>query len=780
MAQLSARVADAPGGGRQIARLVPGGDGIILRRPIGPGGEPTIVLDPPPPPPPPSTRGLPQVDDETAPAFRDQNLADAWWYVPDFQLVPPDAGSTPDQTPFLFSFRTSGHDAQNRPGIDATITLTVRAAFSATAQALVGGDGSAALPVPLTGLAFTLLVPYRDESGQPATLSVPATSVDTADEVTTATFAVKDAFARAAYGVLSTPGYQDRSAQLQVDYTFAGVRRVWTGPRPWPVHRPGVDVAGDPFPGRPVRPQFLPAAAAMVVQPAGPDAVEAAPEPVEARPAAAAMVAAPGPVEARPAAVRLLADQPALVATDTGTSRLTVLQASPEVSAARFDGELVRGRWAGIDGDATFAWVTVSRQAVLDAFVPCATRGGLYVDLTDTGRTPVGCQDSLALGTLPDRLYAELSELATDRYRVFWSLGLPGTYLVLPLHYRVSRTDDQLDATGVLQPLIGWLQEFDATHDDELPCLLTATLAPDLIPGDLAGLVDALADRTAHPQIVLPTSPASGLTSVAATWALGIEGTPATVLDGDLIRVGLRTSYADAAIVHAQLGAGAQPLIGNATFTLSDHSTLGPVAMHLSVDELAGPWPAGPVAASTAAGSVTLTNRAGGDATIRTLRCSTADGTTSARSDGLPVVVAAGGTATLPVPEGTAAVVPDYALGPAAPATVAAARIYLDDLHTVVVVVNDVPMSTAGIARIDVTAWLGSDPSISFSMSPSLPQYELDIVEPLVADRQADSAVIHLTGTVLPDAGAARPCPEIAVDLHDGAVIRLSLLLPQD
>lgn len=759
MARSTVRMADPSGRGEQVARLVRAGDGIILRRPIGPVGEPTPVLDPPPPPPPPpATRGLPQVDDQTAPAFHDQNLTDAWWYVPDFDLVEPDAGSTPDQTPFLFSFRTSGHDAQNRPGIDATVILTVRAAFSDAARALVGGDGSAAQPVPLTGLALTLLVPYRDESGLPATLSVPATSVDTAGDLTTATFAVKDAFARAAYGVLSTPGYQDQKAQLQVDYTFAGVRRVWTGPRPWPVHRPGVDVVVDHFPARAVRPQFLPAATAMVVQPVDPD-----------------------PVEVQPAVVRQLAVQPALVATDSGTARLTVLQPSAEMSAARFDGELVRGRWPGIDGDATFATITVSRQAALDVFVPCATRGGLYVELTDAGRTAVGCQDSLALGTLPDRLYDELPELATDRYRLFWSLGLPGTYLLLPLHYRVSRADDQVDAAGVLQPLIGWLQEFDATHDDELPCLLTATLAPDLTPGDLAGLVDALADRTAHPQIVLPTSPASGLTSVTATWALGVQSTPVTVVDGDLIRVGLRTSYADAAVVHAQLGAGAQPLLGNVTFGLSDHSTLGPAAMHLSVDELAGPWPAGPVAVSTAAGSVTLANRAGADATIRALRCSAADGTTSIRSDGLPVVVATGGTATLPVPDGTVAVVPDYELGPAAPATVAATRIYLDDLHTVVVVVNDVPMSGTAIAGIDVTAWLGSDQQrISFSMLPSLPQYELNIVEPLVADRQADSAVIHLTGTVLPDAGPARPGQEVDFDLHDGAVIRLSQLLPQD
>jgi len=102
-------------------------------------------------------------------------------------------------------------------------------------------------------------------------------------------------------------------------------------------------------------------------------------------------------------------------------------------------------------------------------------------------------------------------------------------------------------------------------------------------------------------------------------------------------------------------------------------------------------------------------------------------------------------------------------------------------LVTALVVVNDVPMSGTGIAGIDVTAWLGSDQQrISFSMLPSLPQYELNIVEPLVADRQADSAVIHLTGTVLPAAGPARPGQEVDFDLHDGAVIRLSQLLPQD
>ena len=752
--------------GQRFGRVRPGDDRVLLRRSAIAVIRRPPILDgePPPPPPPPPVRGLPRVDDDAAAAFPDQNVPGAWWYVPEFQMVSPDAASTPDATPFLFSFRTSGHDAENRPGIDATVTVAVRSVFSEQARAVVGSADGAALPVPLTGLALTLLVPYRDASGQPTVLPVPATTVDAGPDLTTAMFEVKDAFARAAYGVLSTPDYQEQPARLQVDYTFAAVRQVSTGPWWWPLHLPVVDTVNPrPFVTATTRARFLPDAAVMAAQPvAQPVLAQAATQPFVAQPFVAQSVVAP-----------------ATFVSESGTPSLTALQVRDHRGSSRFDGELIRTSWPGTGGDMTFATVTVSRQAVLDVFVPCATRGGLYVEQADSGRQAVGCQDSLGLGTLPDRMYAELPEFATDRWRLFWSLSRPGTYLLLPLRYRVSRDDGQVDAAGLLQPLIGWLQEFDATRDDQLPCLLTATLAPDLTPDDVAAVVDALAQRTAAPQILLPTSPASGLASIAATWTLGTDERPVTVLDGDLVRVGVRASYADAAIIHQQLVADAQPLLGNATFTLSDGSTLGPVALHLSVDDLAGPWPTGPVAVALDAGSVTLTDRAGGAATVKALRCTTAAGVTTV-SDGLPVVVPPGGTATAAVPDGTVAVVPHYELGPAAPATVHAARIYLDDLHTVAVVINDVQMSGAGITGVDVSVRLGSDPAtVSFSMTPDLPQYELDIVEPLVADRQADAAVIHLTGTARLATGDTRPATEVAVDLHDGAVIRLSLLVPQ-
>lgn len=422
--------------------------------------------------------------------------------------------------------------------------------------------------------------------------------------------------------------------------------------------------------------------------------------------------------------------------------------------------------------------MTVTRQVRVDLLVPCADFGELYVGQTDTGRRAIGCADALALGTLPDRIYQELPELGTPKYRVFRSLGMPGTYLMLPLHYRVGRHPTQVDATGARPPLISWLQEFDATHDVEVPCVLAATLAPDLLPADLTALTEALAARHAAPRVLLPTTPGSGLAGLHDEWALNTARLPAVVLDGDLVRVVPRLPYDEAALVQAQLVAGAQPAVGTATFELSDHSTLGPITLHLAVDELAGPWPSGPLDTALTGGSVTLTDRAGAVATVTALRRTAADGTVSRATDGLPVTLAPGAAATLAVPAGTSAVEPEYSLGAAEPAVIEAHRIYLDDLHTVAVVVNDLAMTAAGITCVDVTARLGSDPgSTSFTIPPELPRYELDIVEPLVADRRADAAVLTLRATSHRADGTSAPGPEVPVDLHQGALIALSQLV---
>jgi hypothetical protein len=183
--------------------------------------------------------GLPMVDDQNGAAFNDQNIPDAWWYAPDFEIVPPDPTSTPDASPFVFSFRTAGHDAENRPGIDATVTVTLCSILPEQARVVAGEAADTAVAVPLTSLGFSLLVPYRDGDGAAATFTVAATSVDTVGDTSTVTFAVRDGFARAAYGALSTPGYQQAPARVQVDYTFAGISGILGGPRPrWP-HRPG-------------------------------------------------------------------------------------------------------------------------------------------------------------------------------------------------------------------------------------------------------------------------------------------------------------------------------------------------------------------------------------------------------------------------------------------------------------------------------------------------------------------------------------------------------------
>ncbi len=105
-------------------------------------------------------------------------------------------------------------------------------------------------------------------------------------------------------------------------------------------------------------------------------------------------------------------------------------------------------------------------------------------------------------------------------------------------------------------------------------------------------------------------------------------------------------------------------------------------------------------------------------------------------------------------------------------------RVYLEDLHTTITVINDAVSSLAGITSADVSARLDSDTkSFTFTITPAIPFYQFDLVQPLVADRQADPGLLHLTATIHKDGQADVTTGDFVADLHKGVIIQLSSVL---
>ncbi|MFI6155494.1 hypothetical protein ACIBCA_22735 [Kitasatospora sp. NPDC051170] len=622
--------------------------------------------------------------------LQDITRGDYRWYLPVFEVVAPTPASTPPD-PYGFTYTATGHDANQQPVIEATITVTVRTALTDDQRADIP-DPDQCGPVQLTSLQALLVIPYADaDSGGPSSVTLAAAPADPVDDTYTLVFTVGGDQAKAAYGSLALPQYQPTRTQLQLTLNHLEYSRPDTPP---------------------------------------------------------------GSV-----------NEGVLPPTDT-----TGWVFTPPVE----------GGEPGLEG--WWAPVETSKEQDLDVFVPCADFGTLYVDATDPDHpVAVGCRDAMALGQLPKALYDLVTDLTTPDYAVYDALGRPGLYVVLPRRYRVGRSVPGQPGVVDWSPLVQWVQVFDATRDTALPCKLQAELHPDLTQAQVIALTAALSARTAHPTVLLPTGFGTGTTGFAAqSW--NVSQSARTVVKGDSIMVDIEVDYADAVVLNGMLGAGASEgmLVGNGAFPLSDGSSLGPVELHIDVSRLTGPWPGGPVLATPADGTnVTVTNHAENDATVTRLYAVLPDGSVQTPAQGLALVVRSGASADVAAvtPSG-ATLVPDHTLAGSTAAVVAQQRVYLEDLHTTVSIVTGTALATGGITGVDVTARLDGDPqSFTFTIGPGVPLYQFDLVQPLVADRQASTGLLHLGATVHRSGQPDTTTGDCPVDLHHGVLIQLSDVL---
>jgi hypothetical protein len=693
------------------------------------------------------------VDGAAAYTFTDVGDPNLHWYVPTVSVVAPTASLSIDASPFAFQFRVSGHDAHGAPVIDATVTATVQVDPIDPARAALPADATTRA-VPLTSMSLDLVVPFRDsQSGQPTSTSVPATTLTAATstpsgEGWTATFELTGDLARAAYGSLSTAGYQEQSTQLTASYTFDTKQRrsFFRGIPLVPVTDPNDPLAPPPRPG--TLPQMTLARAAF---------------------------ARPWPLSAVQSSSRL---SPALVGRNLGAQDLP---GRIPIEPVDFN----PGRRLFV-----FGWRTValSRQLSLTLFAACRDFPQLYVDTTDPAHPQVvGCQDAIALGTAPSRLYTLLDAHTTDDYTVFASNGRPWVYLLLPRRYRVGRTAPGAQpGVADFSPAIRWVQAFDATHDAQLPCQLQASLVPDLTPATVAELIGALAAAQAPgapaPTVLLPTSSGSGLTDLTVSSWNSAQNIVTSVA-GDNIQFVAAMGWNEAVVFNANVSTGgsAAELVGNANFALTDGESLPIVELHVGIDELAGPWPDGAViVAAGAPGSVTVRNNATGTATVAAVLAGKRDGSIATLAAGLGVTVDPGAQVVVPLaadPGPDGALLADYVLAQDT-ASIGSQRVFLEDLHTMVTVIDDLHWSDAGLTQVDLAVRLDSDTdSMNLTMTPALPYLQLDIVQPLAGDRSDSDNLLHFTWVTHATDGTVSTPVQTVVDLSKGVLVSLSDLL---
>ena len=504
----------------------------------------------------------PLVDTVDAPLWRDRFDDKRAWYIPSFALVRPDpVAPVYDQAPFRFDVEAvQGHGLSGQPGVEATISVTLEASRSPETIRAWEQVGKPRLQlVELSGLAVQLGIPFRDERGDAQMEWVSADDVEQVGSLSddggriVARFRLLDAWARLAYGALSTPDFQAQEALVTVAATLEGWRRVRLAP--------GVLGANKRW---------------------------SLSEYSE--------VADTGGEQGSWAAAR--------------TAVATVLQAihgSPVATASIRPAWQIRPDLVAQLAKVEHEWSRFAISRSVTAFVSCEEFGAAYRERhSDAEWRAIGCRPALQLGQTVYRTYEPIIVKAAANAKVYRSLQRPGRFLVLPSTYAVGRYDHNAGERAY-RPTLLLHSTIDADEPTNIRCVLAASLQPDLPPFRREAILAELR-RTAHPDPVLEYLPECGVAPEVA-WAVPGDTEIDSVATPTGFDVVCTTDPAGFLTLKSLLERSG--LRGAATATLPGGVRLS-TSLILDLAHVTGPVEAGPVEATpTRDGRLDLTNHSG-------------------------------------------------------------------------------------------------------------------------------------------------------------------------
>lgn len=673
-------------------------------------------------------QSLPVVpSDRTGVVWPDRLNPATVWYPPTFEVVTPDPGAAAERSAFLFDFERTGATADGRATLTGRARFTLRQGMPREVEAV----RDKARPVPTDGLAVSLRIPFRDQSGTARVESFPG-KVEPAAGGATVTVELLNDWVRLCYGALSQAGFQAEPARLEVGYYFRAYSVVPGGRLKWgPIRKTAL----------------LP----VVYSPRDRDAEEGSPY----LDATATALRFPGG-ELR------LTREPALLAP-------TAIRPKPGVLISPTLKPAVRPTI----GPTVYVTQTVTRQESRDVLVPCATHGHLYREKTPAGMVAVGCRDALLLGQTAFRQYEELPELEVKRAsqviaRVYRSLQQPGRFLVVPAGYLITRYEPAV-ADRAYKPAVILYSVADDDAERTRRVVFAATLQPDVpvyARRELEGKLRTLSPTT---RIEWPTElgcPVKYTWSVDARMNVQVE----TLCYPDSFGVTLTTDDAGALLIRGQLQtAGVE---GVAEFRLADGTVLAS-RLGLRLREVTGPWSAGPVETTALAGAVRLTNRI--EHRVAVSEVVTRDaGRVAVDSE-----LAPGQSREVPTAAAPGDSYPVYALPSGDEVRLEEVASFVEDIHTNVIFLDLIDHAAHGLRTFEVTARLRGVPGeqqVPWTGSPRVGEVRFTL--PLTS--YLESRVLEFRVTRTPAGGAAAAGPWREWDLgRDGVVIGLNWELVQ-
>lgn len=631
-------------------------------------------------------RRLPIVTDKPHGPWQDRVAGtDHFWYAPQFTLLTPAPTTPPDQSPFHFTYRTAGHDLQGRPGLEGTIKLTLRREMPAEVRSQLNALRPAQLSsVPMNNISIGLEIPFRDQFGNTKRHQITASSIEDNGQTLVATIRLLDDWVRMSYGALAYAGFQPgEPATVVVSYTFEAYKEIFEGfpDLTFPVYYGGKSVAVPITQGER---EFDPAAGLLQVDARKGTLRYGLNEFRSLTRSAANKAKAWG--ESPHTAITLLpsSDFPMLTA-------IPIIR--PQVHPAPWLTEAIRKK--------TYALGHHIRTANLTALFPCEQLGMMYAEEVAGGLSPIGCQDTLRLGQTSYQLLAELP-LNKPNFRVYRSLQVPGRFVVVPKFYAIGRYEPT-EANKAYRPLILLYTTIDVDNLTNSRCVILSTLQPALPRYERAQLLAELR-RNHHPNpSILYFTELDG--EVTYEWALPTSGSSGLLkLEAETNRLwdSFQVSFATDVIGVPQLQAilAAGGISGTATIHLPDGTKLW-TTLQLKLSNIVGPWEAGPVEVTAAAGSVRLKNHIQPVVNVSKLLLIDADEITAELV--VDTRLETDAESSLALPTTPQAITPVYT-AEATAADLTEIRSFIEDIEANLVLLNRLDLAAKELARLTIVA----------------------------------------------------------------------------
>jgi len=607
-----------------------------------------------------------------------------FWYAPEFEIVQPRSPSQPDDSPFLFSFLTVGHDSDGQPGLEAVVRVTLRRIMPEEARRRLEGIGDVPTdPVKMKNLSFRLEVPFRDEDRSIRRERCPSASAEVSGDLIVVTFQFLDDWVRMCYGALAYENYQPgEPARISIAYAFDAYTlltnyhfQLMSGGKTLRVplarstkdrNRLGGQLHVDAKRGS-IRYR---GAELSFSSPSKPQSARARP--------GTTLVSLASPHIAPPLSAPVVRPEAHL-----NPAILEALQPKQ------------------------YGKVEKLKSFISELLVPCNEFGALYVEDTDNGHRAIGCQDTFRLGETRYRLYEELPRSRTG-CRIFRSLQSPGRFLIVPEKYCIGRYGSS-DGEQAYRPLVLLYSTIDVEDLESSRCVIMATLQPYLTLSERQTLLEEL-ETSYHPSpIVEYITQVEG--EFTFDWALPTGGANSLLrleVEANRLSDSFQVSFSTDALGIPQLQAilAASGVSGSARLQLPDGTSLR-TDLQIHLGRIVGPWENGPLEIRIDTNGATLVNRI--ESVVNVMELQVIEDGAVRSSIPVETRLEAQGQVLVPLPPGASDVLPVYSVESSAE-SLTEIRSFIEDIDLNLVLMNRIDFESLNLKSVSIAGHVKNFP----------------------------------------------------------------------